>query len=222
MTRRQSKLARRAALNGSGPVPHETAPPRWPGAVSTFALLGEVLLTGILVTAGSLLVVTFPAALAAGIRHLRRFLEGKDSRAGSFWRELLAALPGGLAVGGAALVPAVVLLLNIRLASTGALPGGSLVGPASWGVLAFLVLFTAAMAAQWTPDAGWRPTLRLSLRALTSDPGGALYVFAAVVFAGIVTWQLVPLIVPALGCVVLAVVAAPERRRRGGEDGSTD
>jgi hypothetical protein len=30
-----------------------------------------------------------------------------------------------------------------------------------------------------------------------------------------VTWQLLPLIVPALGCVALAIVAVPERPRRG-------
>jgi hypothetical protein len=34
------------------------------------------------------------------------------------------------------------------------------------------------------------------------------------VFAGIVTWQLAPLVIPALGCVALAIVAAPERPRR--------
>jgi len=35
-----------------------------------------------------------------------------------------------------------------------------------------------------------------------------------------VTWQLLPLAVPALGCVVLAMVAIPERPRR--TDGDDD
>jgi hypothetical protein len=34
------------------------------------------------------------------------------------------------------------------------------------------------------------------------------------VFVGIATWMLVPMIVPAIGCAALAVVAIPTRRRR--------
>lgn len=212
MTQRQSKIARRAARNGSGPVPEEVPPPRWPGAANTFALLGEVLLTGMLVTVGSLPVVTFPLALAAGTRHLRRFLKGDVSRVGRFWRDMAVGLPGGLLVGAAAAAAAIVLLLNIRLASSGVLPGGTVIGPASWVALAAVVLLAVTMAGKWTPETGWRPTFRSALNTLSADVVGALYVLAAIIFTVVVTWQLMPLILPGLGCLALAVVAAPERR----------
>jgi hypothetical protein len=38
---------------------------------------------------------------------------------------------------------------------------------------------------------------------------------ATAVFAGVVSCQLLPLVFPALGCVALAIVAVPERPRRG-------
>ncbi|HET8949743.1 MAG TPA: hypothetical protein VFN44_04505 [Solirubrobacteraceae bacterium] len=79
------------------------------------------------------------------------------------------------------------------------------------------MLFTAA--GRWTPLLRWRGALRAVPHALRADPAGAAYLLATAVFAGIVTWQLFPLIVPALGCVALAIVAVPERpsRRRDRE-----
>ena len=46
------------------------------------------------------------------------------------------------------------------------------------------------------------------------DVPGALYLAATAAFVVIVTWALVPLVIPALGCAALAVVAVPERPRR--------
>ncbi|MET4061767.1 hypothetical protein ABIB35_003344 [Arthrobacter sp. UYP6] len=213
MSRRQRGMARRAARSGSGPIPLEAAPPRWPGAANTFSLVGAVITTGLLVTAGSVAVISFPSALATGIRHLRRGLKGDVAPMGRFWRELLAALPGGLLVGAAGLAAALLLLLNISFASSGALPGGGTVAAASWVALAGVVLLIVSMAGRWTPGPGWRRTLRPTAAELSSDPVGALFILAAAAFAVLVARQFFPLIIPALGCVALAVVAAPERRR---------
>lgn len=213
MSRRQRGIARRAARSGSGPVPRETAPPRWPGAANTFSLVGAVVTTGLLVTAGSVAVITFPSALAAGIRHLRRGLKGDVAPMGRFWRELLTALPGGLLVGAAGIGAALLLLLNISLASSGALPGGMIVAAVSWAALAGVVLLTVSMAGRWTPGAGWRRTFRPTASELSADPVGALFILVAAALAVLVARQFFPLIIPALGCLALAVVAAPERRR---------
>jgi hypothetical protein len=95
------------------------------------------------------------------------------------------------------------------------LPGGPLVGVIGWVGLAALVLVLFTAAGRWTPGLGWLGALRAVPGTLRADPAGAAYLFATAVFAGVVTWQLAPLIIPALGCIALAIVAAPERPRRG-------
>lgn len=161
----------------------------------------------------SLPIITFPLAMAAGTRYLRRFLRGDVSRIGSFGRDLLRGLPGGLVAGVAVAGASGLLLLNTRLAGSGALPGGAVIGPASWAALAAVVLVAVTMAANWTPETGWRPTFRAAANSLAADPAGALFVLASIVLTGVATSQVAALVIPALGCVALAVVAAPERRR---------
>ncbi|WP_136706433.1 hypothetical protein [Agromyces sp. H66] len=210
------RVARRAALSGSGPTGDDAdSVARFPGARSGFGLLGEVLLVGILVSLVSLPVITLPAALAAGVRHLRRYLRAEDSALGWFWRDVRASLVGGIAVGAASPLLAAVLVLDIDLASTGVLPGGPVVAVVGCAGLAALVLVLFTAAGLWTPHLGWVGALRGAPRAIRDDPVGAAYLLATGVFAVVVTWQLAPLVVPALGCVALAIVAAPERPRRG-------
>lgn len=214
MSRATERAERRAAESGSGPT-NETAPPRFPGARSAFGLLGEVLLVGILVALLSLPVITLPATLAAGVRHLGRFLRAEDSGLEWFWRDVRSALAGGIAVGAASVAVGLVLALDLDLAASGALPGAPLIGLVGWlGVAALvLVLFTAA--GRWSPESGWLGALREVPGTLRGDVAGAGYLLATAVFAVVVTWQLIPLAIPALGCVALAIVAVPERPRRG-------
>ena len=212
---RADRAARRAALSGSGPTRDEAAATaRFPGARSAFGLLGEVLLVGILVAVVSIPVVTLPAGLAAGVRHLRRFLRAEDSSLEWFWRDVRASILGGIGVGAASVVVALVLVLDIDLASTGMLPGGPVVGVVGWVGLAVLVLMLFTAAGRWTPDSGWLGALRGVPGAVRADPPGAVYLVATAGFAAVVTWQLIPLVIPALGCVALAIVAVPERPRR--------
>jgi hypothetical protein len=211
---RDLRAAKRADASGSGPVLGERPAARFPGATGAFALFGEVLLTGLLVTAAGLAVITLPAALAAGIRHLRRYVNAEESHAKTFWRDWRAALPGGLVVGVVALVAALVLLLDIDLAGSGFLPGGPVIAVFGWAGLVAGAVSLLAAAAAWTPERGWRPAVRGIPSALTADPIGTLYLAAAAVLVGVATWMLVPLLIPALGCVALAVIAVPVRRGR--------
>ncbi|WP_240659004.1 DUF624 domain-containing protein, partial [Microbacterium sp. CPCC 204701] len=156
MDRRELRAARHADASGSGPTLDEREPARFPGAKGAFALFGEVLLTGMLVLAGGLAVLTLPAALAAGIRHLRRYVNAEASHARTFWQDYRRALPGGLVVGLVALVVALVLVLDIDLAGSGALPGGPAIAVIGWaGVVAGAVALLTA-AGSWTPERGWR------------------------------------------------------------------
>ncbi|GAA1961353.1 hypothetical protein GCM10009717_30120 [Agromyces allii] len=203
---RRPKRARRPEVDGSTL--------RWPGAANRFALFGEVLWVGILVVACSLPIVTLPAALAAGIRHLHRFLAAEASGVRLFLGDVRRGLPGGVAVGAAAVVLAAVLWLDVRLAASGALPGGPVVGAV--GALGLVALAVALLlaASAWTPERGWRPALRSVPARFAGDPVGALYLVVALGLAAVVTWQLPPLVVPGVGCLVFAVVATGERERR--------
>jgi hypothetical protein len=214
MSRREEKAARRADLSGAGPVLEERAPRRFPGATGAFALFGEVLLTGLLITVGGLLLITFPAALAAGIRHLRRYLNAEASPQRRFWQDYLKALPGGLVIGVVGLALVLLLVLDIDLANSGALPGGIAISAVGWLGLAAVAVTLLGSAGAWDPITGWRAAVSGVPTALRADGTGALFLVATAVFVCVLTWVLVPLVIPALGCAALAVIAIPARRRR--------
>jgi hypothetical protein len=214
MDRRQLRAARRADASGSGPTLEERDAPRFPGAAGAFALFGEVLMVGLLITIAGLAIVTLPAALAAGIRHLRRYVAAEASPAALFWQDVKKALPGGLVVGVVSLALTLLLLLDIDLAGSGALPGGGVIAIVGWLGLAAVAVAVLAAAGAWTPGNGWRAAVRSIPHTIAADIAGALYLAATAFFVGVATWMLVPLIVPALGCAALAVVAIPTRRRR--------
>lgn len=213
MDRRQLRAARRADATGSGPTLEERAPARFPGVKGSFALFGEVLLTGLLVTIAGIAVITLPAALAAGIRHVRRYVKADASHVSLFWRDFVKALPGGLVVGIVALVLSGLLSLDLVLANSGFLPGGAAIGVVGWAGLVLVGVTLLAAAGAWTPQLGWRAALWSVPASVRADLRGALFLAATAVFVGVATWMLAPLIVPALGCAALAVVAIPERRR---------
>ncbi|GAA1822333.1 hypothetical protein [Agromyces salentinus] len=216
MSRATDRAARHAAATGSGPTRDDAAGrARFPGAKSAFGLLGEVLVIGVLIAVVSVPIITLPAALAAGVRHLRRFLTADDSSLGWFWRDVRSALLGGTAIGAASVVVALVLVLDIDLAGSGALPGGPLIAVVGWAGLAALALALFTASGLWSPESGWLAALKAVPGALRADPAGAAYLLATAGFAGVVTWQLFPLVIPALGCIALAIVAVPERPRRG-------
>lgn len=213
MGKREQRAAHRAAISGAGPT-SDAHVGRFPGARAGFALFGEVVMIGMLITFVGLPIITLPAALAAGMRHLRRFVHAEDSRLVFFWRDVRAGLLGGLIVGVIALVVTLLLLLDIDLAGSGALPGGPIVLAVGWVGLGAVGTFLLAAAAQWTPDTGWRRAVRRAPGRLFGDVIGALYLVATVVFVVVATWALPPLILAALGCAALAAVAIPERPRR--------
>ena len=214
MDRKTLRAARRADASGSGPTLEERDPARYPGAKGAFALFGEVLLTGVLVAAAGLLVVTLPAALAAGIRHLRRYAGAEQSHVRTFWQDWRRALPGGVVVGIVGVALAVLLLLDIDLANSGALPGGPLIAVIGWAGLLIAAVALLLAAGAWTPERGWRPAVRGIPSSIARDPIGAAYLAAAAVLVVVMTWMLAPLLVAGLGCAAFAVMAVPGRRGR--------
>ena len=206
--------ARRGVASGAGPAPAGWVPPRNPGAHGLLGLLGEVMLTGVLVTLVSLPVVSLPIALAAGARHLRRHIAAEESGLGLFWRDVAAGLRWGWGVGVGALALALVLLLDVDIAGSGALPAGELIALVGWLGLGALGTALLLIAGAWDPATGWRAAVRQVPARAAADPAGAVYLFIAAAFVAIATWALIPLLVPALGLAALAVVAVPERAAR--------
>ncbi|MVA74714.1 hypothetical protein GC722_01495 [Auraticoccus sp. F435] len=175
-------------------------------------MLGEVLLTGVLVLVLALPLLTLPLALAVGMRHLRRHLAGEGSRRSGLRQDVRRGLLPSLPAGVAALLVWAVLSVDVVLGATGVLPGGRVVALA--GALASAAVAVAVLLAArgWTPERGWRASLRGVRADVTADPAGALYLLLATVLVALLTWQLLPLLVPGLGLLAFAAVAVEERR----------
>ena len=215
MDRKQLRAARRAEASGSGPTLDDHAPARFPGAKGAFALFGEVLWTGLLITIAGLPIITLPAAIAAGIRHLRRYIHAEQSHASAFWADWRQALlPGGIVVGTAAALLSAVLIIDVQVAGSGALPGGTAIAVIGWAGLVITATAVLLTASAWTPETGWRAAISAALRNAASDPIGTLYLAVAAVLVGVVTWMLIPLVLAGLGCAAFAAVTVPVRPRR--------
>lgn len=213
--RQANRAATREARSGAGPTVAGIEPGVNPGATSKFGLFGEVLMVGLLMTIIALGVVTVPIALAAGIRHLRRFVAAEDSRTALFWDDVRIGILPSLRVGVPAAVIAAVLTVDVVLAGSGALPGGGAIAVIGWAGLLVLAVAVLLAAGAWSPTLGWTQAVRAVPATVAGDVAGAAYIAAAAVFAGVVTWALTPLFIAGIGCAALAVVAVPARRRRG-------
>ncbi|GAA2942322.1 MULTISPECIES: hypothetical protein [Streptomycetaceae] len=176
-----------------------------------FGLFSECLLTGVWIAVAALPLLTFPAAFAAGTRHLRRHLAGERGGVREFSADVLAAARGGWLVG--VFVWAAGALLRLDLAAVRAgLPGGPLVGAV--GILALIgfLVAVARAAACWEPGATWRSLLADAGRRTVLDPAGSLLLvcgMAVVVLSGALV---LPLAVPVIGAVAAAATAVEARR----------
>lgn len=195
------------------PVDADESTPRWPGAASRFALFAEVLWVGVLVSVVSIALLTAPAALAAGSAHLRRFLAGETSSVGAFFRDVKAALPGGLPVAAATGILLMLLLVNVSIAQTGALPAAEFMLAISAVLIVAVLVALLLIAGSWTAASGWMASVRGLPARIRADLPGVVLVAVAVLLTGVVAWQLPPLVVPGIGCLVFALVAVSERHR---------
>lgn len=179
---------------------------------SRFALFSETLLTGVVLFVLCLPLVTILPALAAGVAHLRRHLEGRPDTLGRLWADYLTAIrTGGWLVTLSVLALLGLLGFNISLALSGALPGGQVVAVAT-AVLALVVVVVALRAASRWPGLGqWAPALTRSAHLLRADPTGAVLVTSAVGLCAVMVWMLLPLLFLVPGLLALALMAVDHR-----------
>ncbi|HEY8979559.1 MAG TPA: hypothetical protein VIU15_08260 [Streptomyces sp.] len=178
-----------------------------------FAVFAECLLTGVWIAVACLGVVTYPAALAAGSRHLSRRTAHVDGGLREFTADFRTALRGGWAVGLAGWAALAAVWTDVRAVRAG-LPGGPLIG--AIGVLALIGAAVALLraAAVWAPDDSWRTLLAAAGRRTVLDPAGSFLVVTGLAVAAMSGWLIAPLAAPVLGAVVAAALAVEERHRR--------
>ncbi|GGM12565.1 hypothetical protein GCM10010129_65730 [Streptomyces fumigatiscleroticus] len=178
-----------------------------------FALFAECLLTGVWIAVAALPLITYPAAFAAGARHLGRRLA--HERGG--WREFAAdfrsALRGGRLVGLAGWAALAVVWVDVRAVRAG-LPGGALVGAVGVSALIGAAVALLRAAAVWAPGASWRSLLAGAGRRTVLDPAGSFLIVGGLAVVAVSAWFTAPLAVPVLGAVAAAAVAVEERYRR--------
>ncbi|RPF32044.1 hypothetical protein [Streptomyces sp. TLI_185] len=178
-----------------------------------FGVFAECLLTGVWIAVASLGVVTFPAAFAAGARHLRR----RTGHEGGGWREFVGdfrtAVTGGWIAGLAGWVAAGLVWVDVQAVRAG-LPGGPFVGAVGLFALIGVAVAGLRAAAVWEPGAAWRALLAEAGRRTVLDPAGSFLLVGGVVLVVCSALLIAPLAVPVLGAVAAAAVAVEERYRR--------
>ena len=181
-----------------------------------FALLGETLLTGVLVLVGSLPVVTVPAALAAGTAHLRRHIGGFDTSVRGYAHDWLAAVRKLWALGGLLLGVVVVVTVNTGLTASGVLPGAAAVRWVTWVAAACAAVVLVRAAEAWSADepGGVRQVLSRGAARSRDDLTGSALLLAALAMCAVLVWMLVPLVLVTGGLLSLAAVAVETRRTR--------
>ncbi|MFC7534534.1 hypothetical protein [Actinoplanes sp. GCM10030250] len=177
-----------------------------------FALFGEVLLTGVLVSLASLGLVTALPAAIAGAGHLRRHVDGdgggRAAVAADFrvaFRRLPAANVG---------LPVLAALLAWNL--TAGRQAGTAAYVACLAVAALGTITVVRLAGSWTPadPPGSATAIRTALRHTASDPAGSLLLAGAVLGAVAIGWMLPPLVAVTPGLLLLASLAIHRRRSR--------
>ncbi|CAM5593891.1 hypothetical protein STENM223S_02729 [Streptomyces tendae] len=178
-----------------------------------FALFAECLLTGVWIAVAALPLVTYPAAFAAGSRHLGRRLAHESGGWREFTADFRAAVRHGWLVGVAGWAALAVVWVDVRAVRDG-LPGGQPVGVV--GVLALIGAAVAGLraAADWRPGASWRSLLARAGRRTVLDPAGSFLLVGGLAVVVCSAWFSAPLAVAVLGAVAAAAVAVEERHRR--------
>lgn len=199
----------------------ETVPPepdgtesKWPGATNGVDLFAQVIWAGVLTGLAGLPLVTLPAAIAAGTRHLQRHLRAERSSVRKYGADFMRALPGGLVVGVAAVLVAALLGLNIFLALAQVLFAWPVILAVGIAGLALTVLILLQAGYHWTPERGWKPAVGEGTRMLRSDPLGAVLILVVISVSGVATWLLPPLVLAGVGCTLFTVLTVNVRPRR--------
>jgi hypothetical protein len=176
-----------------------------------FGLFSEALLVGLGVSVLSLPIITAVPALAAGVSHVRRHLDGRPDTIAALWEDFRAACRGVWFVSIGIPVLLFVFVFNLQLAGSGALPGGTGVRVATVFLVVVALVVTLRAAAGWTPDARWGAVVQAAAKRTGDDLMGTLLLAVALGLCAVMIWMLAPLAVIVPGLLALAVVSVEHR-----------
>lgn len=177
-----------------------------------FALLSETLIVGVVVGLATIPLVTALPALVAGVRHLRRHLDGENDTVVGLGQDLLTVFRRLWALGVA--VPALVLLVAFDLwfATASTLPGGRVVAGLTAVLAAAGVVVLLRFAGTWSEEVTSGAQLRAAAVRACRDVSGSVLLAAAVVAAVVLVWMLPPMVMLVGGLLALASLAVEARR----------
>jgi hypothetical protein len=199
-------------MTGSVPSGHTAPLDRgMPTFAERFALFAECLVVGVLVTLSLPGLVTILPAWAAGCAHIRAHLDGESTPLARLLRNCLTAFKRSLRVS-LLLAAALALVAFDLLIVWAGLPGGRAVAAVCAVAATGLIVVTMRAGSVWTPGDDWTALLRDAVRRSAHDIRGTLLVVLALGMLAVITWQLLSLLIPMLGCVAMATVAVERRR----------
>ncbi|WP_159621727.1 hypothetical protein [Ruania rhizosphaerae] len=198
--------ARAGRGGGDDPAPR---PPALP-------LFAEVMATAVVVVVLCLPVLTAPAALAAGVTHLRRHIEGRSDRVRELLADFVAQVRGSWLFAAGSLLLAAVLVLNLDIARFTALPGAEVIRVVSIAglVAVVLVLLRAIEVRGLEPARSWRTAISDGARLALADPIGSVLLLTAVGLCMTIVWMYTLLVILAPGLLTFAIVGVASRRGR--------
>lgn len=181
-----------------------------------FALFTETLLTGVIVGALSIPIITALPAIAAGVAHLRRHIEGRADPIAGIFADFRVFLRGSWAFGIGGPVLFALLILNLDIATATQIPGAALVTWVSLALVAVLLVIALRMCALRSAqaDLSWPTAARTAARRSAADPGGSVLILVAVGLCVVFVWMLKVLVLLTPGLLVLAVLAVEHRYNR--------
>ncbi|GAA2437353.1 hypothetical protein [Streptomyces macrosporus] len=201
--------------DGTGPAadPAERGP-----LAARFALFAECLLAGVWLLVAALPLVTALPAFAAACGHLRRYLDAERAGWREFGADLRTALRRGLRFSLLWWAALALLAFDLRVVSSGVLPGGpaaTAVGAVTAACAVAVTVTGLRTAAAWRPGDDWlRTGRRVVRRAWRTDPGGSLLLAGGLAVVAVAGWMLPPLVAPALGALAACAVAVERRSAR--------
>ncbi len=183
-----------------------------------FALFAECLLTGVWLLLAGLLLITALPAFAAACGHLRRYLDAERAGWREFGADLWTALREGLRFSLLWWAALALLAFDLRVVSSGVLPGGpaaTAVGAVTAACAVAVVVTGLRTAAAWRPGEDWlRTGRRVARHARRADPAGSLLLAGGLAVVAVAAWMLAPLVAPALGALAACAVAVERRSVR--------